>query len=339
MRGVKVFAALAETPLQMDRIMSIRKCETNVLLVEDDDGDALIVRSLLEAVPLDRFVVEHVGSAKSAVRRLDQGGIDVVVLDLGLPDSEGFDTVLRFRTLFPSLPVVVITGIDDEEVGLQAIQCGAQDYIAKGLIAGQLLFRAIRFAIARQTRIQGFKDEARTDTLTDLANRRAFDVEIERQLKESHRYGRPLSLVLLDVDHFKFVNDAYGHRAGDRVLHDLGTIIADTVRANDIAARFGGDEFAVILPFTNVQDAGDLVRQLLYNIGQHSYEHENQLLELTVSGGVTLALASDDVAALIERADMALYAAKANGRNRACCLDGEKYEDLHPTASVDYLCR
>jgi len=314
--------------------MATNTNEKTVLLVEDDDCDALLLQRLIERVLVGQLSVERVTTAAAASARLDQGGIDVVLLDLGLPDSEGFDTVLRFRRSFPALPVVVLTGIDDEDIGLQAVECGAQDYVPKGMIVGQLLFRTIRFSIARQKRIRAFKTEARTDALTGLANRRAFDSGLQRHLAEAAERGRPMSLMMLDVDHFKSINDKYGHRAGDFVLCSLGSVISETVRETDIAARYGGEEFAVILPSTNQTESQAVMQRLLTNVAEHVFAFEDMRLQATVSVGLTQAREDDDASAVVQRADAALYAAKSAGRNRGCDDDAMHLSESPSTTAA-----
>jgi DNA-binding response OmpR family regulator len=129
----------------------------SVLLVEDDEQDAYLVQRMLIPVSQAEIVVRHVSTRADTLICLAHHHIDVVLLDLGLPDSQGFDTVLRIRASFPGVPVVVLTGLDDEDVGLRAIECGAQDFVSKDIVTGQLLFRAIRFAIARHGQISSYK--------------------------------------------------------------------------------------------------------------------------------------------------------------------------------------
>ena len=288
---------------------------TKLLLVEDDEGDALLVKRLLDASPLKGFRLEVVSTVSAATARLDQGGVDVVLLDLGLPDSDGFDTVFNLHASFPKVPFVVLTGLEDEEIGLRAIQCGAHDYVPKCMLDGQLLCRAIRFSVARQNRIEAFQDEAHTDALTGMCNRRAFDAEIERRLAESKRYGRPLSLIVMDVDNFKTINDLHGHRAGDHILHGLSQVVRANLRKTDVPTRFGGDEFAVLLPDTELEEATLVMNRLVAMIANKRLRFDELKLRATVSAGVAQVSNSYDRDVLIQEADTALYEAKQAGRN------------------------
>jgi diguanylate cyclase (GGDEF)-like protein len=301
-----------------------------ILLVEDDFEDALLLQGLLEGVVDCSFDVEHVSTSAAAVERLEQRRFDAMLLDLALPDSQGFDTVVRFRTQFPSLPMVIVSGSDDEMIGIQAVECGAQDYVAKGLVAGQLLARAIRFAIARHSQITSFKAQAHTDSLTGLPNRRAFDTEIAQRIGQQALDEPPLSLMILDIDHFKRLNDTYGHRAGDYVLCQLGGILSNSVRQSDSAARYGGEEFGIILPATDSSRAKPVGFRLLRAIEATTFEFEGHSINITASVGIAQAARHDVPATLLQRADAALYAAKNGGRNCGFVHDGRRCRRMEP---------
>lgn len=162
---------------------------------------------------------------------------------------------------------------------------------------------------------------ARLDALTTLLNRGSFNSEFQREFERALRYGRPLSLVMFDVDHFKRFNDTYGHQAGDYVLQELGRLIKSHTRGNDIAARYGGEEFAIILPETHLEGAVSQAERLRGAIQRHPFQYQGVSFALTVSLGLAevepeTLLAED----LLKAADKALYQAKAEGRNRVCWM-------------------
>ncbi len=159
--------------------------------------------------------------------------------------------------------------------------------------------------------------EARTDAMTGLLNRRAFDEELARRLAEFERTESPLSLILLDIDHFKRCNDRYGHQAGDAVLRMLASTLLETARDMDLVARYGGEEFAVILPAANGEAALAVAGRINAEIARRACRFEDHRLKVTVSLGVAQAIPLEDASRLIGRADAALYAAKESGRN--CC--------------------
>jgi len=154
---------------------------------------------------------------------------------------------------------------------------------------------------------------ATTDTLTGIANRREFNMQLLKEIERAKRYGTPLSLVMYDIDYFKRVNDTFGHDAGDSVLKALTTIVKSNVRSVDIVARWGGEEFMILMPQSDVEAAGDAAEKLRQKVVQYPFE---QVGNLTVSFGVTAFASQDDVDTFVKRVDNALYQAKEKGRNR-----------------------
>ncbi|TWT99514.1 Response regulator PleD [Botrimarina colliarenosi] len=163
--------------------------------------------------------------------------------------------------------------------------------------------------------IRAHESEARTDSLTQLANRRAFDDEIQRRFAEWERFGTPFSLLILDVDHFKSFNDTHGHQAGDEVLRRVAQAITSGGREMDLACRYGGEEFAVVMPTTEGIDGGILAERVRMAIETMSIPFEGKRLSVTASGGLAGVEPGDNIARLVKRADEALYASKDAGRN------------------------
>ncbi len=171
-------------------------------------------------------------------------------------------------------------------------------------------------------RIEVHMAEARTDALAGVANRRALDEELARNYAAWQRQARPLSLLILDVDHFKRFNDTYGHQAGDEVLRNIGRVLAANTRATDFAARYGGEEFAFVLPGTRIEDAKSTAERIRNAVAECKVSFAGQDLQVTVSVGLAELSSGDTVASLLKHADTALYAAKTNGRNRSYYYDG-----------------
>ncbi len=171
---------------------------------------------------------------------------------------------------------------------------------------------------------------ARTDSLTRLLNRRGIEEDLGRRLDQARRFDTPLSLLLLDIDHFKKFNDEHGHEAGDAVLRELGHVLAANVREMDIPARYGGEEFAVVMPETRLADASRVAERLRAAIVAHEFVYGTERLTVRVSLGLAAAAEGDDVPALVRRADTALYAAKEAGRDCAFAANGGGCARIEP---------
>ncbi|PYT09816.1 MAG: GGDEF domain-containing protein [Acidobacteria bacterium] len=225
-----------------------RPSATRVLLVEDNAGDARLVREMLseaEAVPFDLM---HVPQLSEALRRLAEIDFDAILLDLNLPDACGLEAISPVSEAAPGVPIVVLSGLGDERLALQAVQRGAQDYLVKGQGDGSLLARSIRYAIERKQSEQFINYMAHHDGLTGLPNRMLLLDRLEQALARTHRNRLMLAMLFLDLDHFKHVNDTLGHATGDELLKAVAARLRGCVRQSDTIARIGGDEFALILP-------------------------------------------------------------------------------------------
>jgi two-component system cell cycle response regulator len=219
---------------------------TVVLLIEDDPYDAELTMSVLGEIRSFRCMAERAETLSRGLERLSRGGIDLVLLDLGLPDSLGLATFELAYVQYPDIPIIILSGLADEEMAIKTVQEGAQDYLVKGNFDGNLLARAIRYAIERH-RIKGeLKSLSLTDELTGLYNRRGFLTLARQQIKIAHRLKKRLLLIYTDMDNLKWINDTLGHKEGDRALKEMAEIMSSTFRASDLVARMGGDEFAVL---------------------------------------------------------------------------------------------
>ncbi len=285
-----------------------------VLLVEDQDSEATLVIRLLAHASHQAIKVAHANSIENAIKLFGSHDFDVCLLDLGLPDGKGIDSLHQISALDARLPIVVLTGNDDEELGLTAIETGAQDFVAKDAISGQLLVRSLRFSIARQQKMLGHAADANTDVLTGLPNR--------RQLNENYRdlsaTCDELCLALLDIDHFKQFNDTHGHLVGDQVLRHLAEVIRHWMDDQIRPARFGGEEFAFLLPEKNLEAAKEIVSGLLFEIANSPLEINGALLRVTASAGISSMNPQESLEDFLRRTDQALYEAKYAGRNRVC---------------------
>jgi diguanylate cyclase (GGDEF)-like protein len=292
-----------------------------VIVIEDDDGDALLVE---RALARSEFKTVRAPDRQSALNLLAEGGIDAALLDLSLPDSFGLEGVDALMALFPDLPLVVVTGQDDSALALASLQHGAQDYLHKCDWTPSLLVRTLRYAIQRQQLrvdkrllMEELARQARQDSLTGLLNRRSFLEEFEREWSRACRGAGPLSCVMLDIDYFKKVNDGHGHAAGDAVLKAIAQIVRLECRPTDVAGRYGGEEFCVLLPDTTEESAVVWAERTRRRIAETSIAAGDGTLSVTASFGLAERCESTQAPEnLIDQADQALRLAKQLGRDR-----------------------
>jgi len=217
-----------------------------VLLVEDNPAEVGLAQEIFAEVKGARIDVQSVDRLATGLEHLDAGGIDVVLLDLSLSDSQGLDTFAKVRAHAPEVPIVVLTGHDDEAIAVQAVEQGAQDYLTKDEVGCQLVVRALRHAIERHRLETELRSLALTDELTGLQSRRGFLFLAEQQLKLAPRTKARQSLLFVGLDGLKEINDTLGLKEGDRVLFDVANILRRTCRRSDIIARLGAEEYAVL---------------------------------------------------------------------------------------------
>jgi len=403
--------------------------QIKILLIEDNPTDARLIKKMVEEKSWASFDLTCVDKLQAGLKHLSNGSADIVLLDLDLPDSKGLDTFIKVHTKEAAVPIVVLTGLDDEKIGLEAVQKGAQDFLVKGQVDGNLLVRAMRYAIERKQAeeelrrseeknrslliaipdimfrldkegvflefitaknfplwmdasefvgknvqdaldkkisrrfmkclkqasktgntqilqyqlsvggkthhyearfvatwgeevlaiVRDFTDQrqaemmAETDPLTNIYNRRKFSRLLDQEIQRVKRYDRSLSIALLDIDHFKRVNDTYGHDTGDYVLRRITELIKENIRITDILARYGGEEFVIIIPETDVKGASRQIDRMRKAIEKNSFSGVGNL---TISAGITHYMRGDSCKSMITRADKALYLAKEEGRNR-----------------------
>ncbi len=235
---------------------------------------------------------------------------------------------------------MIQTSANDEETRVTAFNLGALDFLTKPIIVSELVARVRNTLSAKiyrdrmtQYSLQ-LEFDVFTDSLTGIANRRAFDYELRRRVIDWNRQRIPLCLLLLDVDHFKKTNDRYGHQAGDAALIVVANLLKRSVRELDLVARFGGEEFAMILPYSTTKDGRVVAERARESIAEHLVESERNHFQLTASFGIAEVMQGDDSELLIRRADAALYKAKQNGRNRTFYHTGTNCEPI----VVDNVC-
>jgi len=289
--------------------------KTRILLVEDQLADARLTQEALAESHAGEFDIVHVTRLQEALEHLAREQFEALLLDLSLPDAHGLETVIQVQRAAPGLPIVILSGIaDDEALPLQAVEAGAQDFLSKGMESGRILARALRLAIARKRSLDHFVHLAQHDPLTDLPNRILFQERLARALEHAQRSEHCAALMLLDLDFFKNVNDSLGHEAGDRMLQAIGQRLRECVRHRDTVARLGGDEFAVILEdLAGSEDAAAIAEKILDAMTRTFALDGN---EVSIDASIGIVMFPDhnpDAVTLFKNADAALYQAKRGG--------------------------
>lgn len=216
-----------------------------ILLVEDNPDEEVVVRRLLgkSSSPFDLTTVTRI---RDCLRLIDGKLVDLVLLDLSLPDSNGLEGLHQLRAHAPEIPIIILTGLSDIETAEQAVRRGAQDYLVKGQLEGNLLSHAIQFANLRQAFRIELEELSLRDPLTGLFNRRGFDLLANQSLRLAKRSGRDSVLLLADMNDLKDINDTLGHMRGDLALQAAARAFTTALRDSDIIARLGGDEFVAL---------------------------------------------------------------------------------------------
>ena len=232
------------------------------LLIEDNRGDVLLIERMLADRKGGTLRLEAASRLDEGLARIDQGGIDVVLLDLGLPDSAGLDTVRRARAHAPDIPIIVLTGHDDEVLGANAVWAGAQDYLVKGQVDTTLLARAIRYAINRQALQSRARAQSIADELTGLYNRRGFLAFVEQQLKLARRRRESLSLLSARIHDLAKTRETLGGQEADRLVIEAAQLVQGALRTSDIIGRVDVDELAVLAVDAAEEEAARIIRRL-----------------------------------------------------------------------------
>jgi two-component system cell cycle response regulator len=296
----------------------------DILIIEDSDHDYEIISGILKENK--KIHVERKTTIEDSINHLKQNNPDLLLLDYYLTDGNAFDLLERMKNEEQETPVVIITGQGNEVIASKIIQAGAYDYLPKDSLSSSALSRAIMNTLEKSKLKKQVKetynrmvDMSVRDALTGLYNRRYFMEVLDREISRSQRYKTDLVLCLLDIDHFKNINDSFGHAAGDAVLKKLGVLLKESIRDNDIACRYGGEEFIILLPHTNIEEASIMSERFRERVAAYDFKHESSLLKVSVSIGIAQYQRGEDKsgAVFVEHADRALYQAKAEGRNRS----------------------
>ncbi len=315
------------------------EAESSKILVVDDDP---LVRDMLAMILSDGgYEVKTAENGLEAVTKLQSGSdIEVIISDMNMPEMDGNALIREIRKNDEDIPIIILTGNNEISVAVEAIRNGASEYLLKDENIQDTVILSVEKVVekyrlkkqnlqliddlaSKNIELENLNHEllelnkklsqlSATDPLTAIFNRRKLFELLGLEVEKTKRYGRPLSLIILDLDHFKRVNDTFGHDTGDAVLKTTTNIISGVIRNTDIFARYGGEEFIIALPETALAGAAALAEKIRVAVEYHLFPAVGRI---TVSIGAS-EYSGNETDALVKRADEALYAAKRKGRNR-----------------------
>ena len=287
-----------------------------VLLVDDEEVNLYALKIILEA---RQYRCLTASNGPDALRIASEALPDAILLDIHMPVMDGYEVCRRLKEdeRTHPIPIVFLTArYRDQEEVIHGLDLGANDYVTKPFNPEELLARVAVMVRVRKAE-DAVREASHRDDLTGLYNRRFLQQRLEEELHRASRYSLKMSCIMLDIDHFKSINDAHGHSAGDFVLQEVAAIMKRHVRKSDLAIRYGGEEFMLILFESDKNQAQRVAERVRADVESHGFQWQGHTLSLTISSGVAsfpdAGISMPDE--LIARADSALYAAKASGRN------------------------
>jgi two-component system cell cycle response regulator len=328
--------ALTRTDLNMFEDKHNEEGPQTILVADDEPINRSLIQRRLER---EGYLVLTAQNGQEAVEKTRGSLPDLVILDVMMPVMDGLEAceLIKDDAATRDIPIIFLSARDETDIKVKGLTLGANDYISKPFKAEELLARvdvAIRLKRERdvlrlsadeaQARAEVAQERAMTDALTGLLNRYGLQRILTHEHAEALRYDRSLSCLMIDLDNFKGINDSYGHSMGDVALRQVADILTEAVRRSDMVCRYGGEEFVVLLPETNLEGAvalGEKIRaaadsRLFGDGGDGDGNNDHGLFKLTLSAGAATINDHESGNDMLARADMALYQAKAQGRNR-----------------------
>ncbi len=289
---------------------------SRILVVDDNNNNLRLLKDILEDENYDVItsasgipVLEMVKNLKPAL----------ILLDIMMPEMDGFEVCRALKNDFDTkeIPVIMVTAKAEGKDLRNALEIGAIDYIKKPIDEMEVIAR-VASALRQEKQKEELQDKASRDGLTSLYNHALLIDLLDKELMKQDRNKEEITYVMLDIDFFKKTNDTYGHAAGDIVLKDLAGILVSNVRVGDIAGRYGGEEFGLVLPNISSGDSYNLCDRIRKNVEDHIFDIGSSSIHITISIGLCHRKSGDELTctSMIKHADEALYRAKENGRNR-----------------------
>ena len=292
------------------------------VLVIDDEEDILAL--MTDTLEEEDYEVVTACNGAEGIEQFEKCRPDLVITDVKMPIKNGLEVLTEIKKISADVDVILLTGHSDEATAIECLRSGAYDYLLKPLEDIDILLTAITRALDKRKLekknrelVKELEELAIRDPLTGLYNRRHLHTRLDEEIARAERYRNTFCIVMLDIDHFKAVNDTYGHPFGDYVLKKLGEIIRGSLRNVDSLYRYGGEEFFILMPETAREGAEIVVNRSMTAISEYVFSCDGQEMNVTVSMGVSIFPdQANDQRGLISLADQALYRAKETGRDR-----------------------
>jgi len=294
----------------------------HILMVDDRPALSDRIQNMLAS----EHLVDMERDPTEALFHAAEGSYDLVIVSLDLENFDGLRLCSQLRSLerTRNVPILAVAEVDNNTRLVRALEIGVNDYLVRPFDKNEILarvrtqIRKKRYAERLRDNVQLSIEMAITDALTGLYNRRYMETHVGTLVDQAVARGKPLSVLILDIDYFKSINDTHGHDAGDDVLQDFAIRIRKSIRGIDLACRYGGEEFVVVMPETDLAVATMVAERLRRRIASEPFPIQKgaRMIEVTISIGIAALGPNDDAAAVIKRADQALYRAKRDGRNR-----------------------
>lgn len=328
--------------------MNSEEHKKTILVVDDTPNNLKLLSQILTDAG---YYVRATASARQALNTAISNPPDIVLLDVMMPEMNGYEVCRRLREdkATKEIPVLFLSALNESDAKIKGFVCGGQDFIGKPFDPYEVVARVETHLALRMTRLKlekvvndlekalAEKEKlvheleimATTDCLTGVSNRLRFFSVAEHEFNGSRRYGHDLSVIMIDIDNFKTLNDTYGHAAGDFVLREVAGAIGSNLRKADILARYGGEEFVIMLPKSPLSQVCFVAERIRESVEKLCPVYNCQPINTTVSvGAASMCMADSDIADIINRADKAMYEAKKSGRNRSVCMDSSDSADI-----------
>jgi diguanylate cyclase (GGDEF)-like protein len=288
-----------------------------ILIVDDEDDTGALLRHWYRNRPVE---IIEAKDGEEGIRRAVSENPDIILMDFMMPGTDGFEASRRLKAdpVTAGTPLILLSARREPATKREGFDAGIDQYVEKPFDVGEMDAR-IRSMIEKSKTYRKLEVEATVDEKTGLANYRVFYKKLREEWERSERYKQALSVVMLDLDNFKRVNDTVGHPAGDRVLREFAVLVSGGARGTDLAARYGGEEFAMILPHTDRERAQRVAERIRAAVADFTFLEPEHPLRVTVSAGAATFAPGYPMASaeqLVAAADRALYAAKKAGKNR-----------------------